>query len=75
MAMVLKHMNILEIVCHDGFIVRDGVRGGTSGAIYRFWNMGYDYYDDIAQGINYQRWFQLKISKKLCNNNIETKKI
>ena len=75
MAMVLKHMNILEIVCHDGFIVRDGVRGGTSGAIYRFWHMGYDYYDDIAQGINYQRWFQLKIFKKLCNNNIETKKI
>ena len=52
----------------------NGVRGGTSGTIYCFWHMGANYDDDITQGMNYKRWFQLKRVKKLYNNNIATKK-
>ena len=33
--------------------MRDGVWGVTSGAIYRLWQIGADYDDDIAQGMNY----------------------
>ena len=37
--------------------------------------MGAAYDDDIAQGMNYQHWLQIKrVKKKLCNNNKETKK-
>ena len=36
--------------------------------------MGADYDDDIAQGMTYKRWFQLKRVKKICSNNITTKK-
>ena len=35
-----KHMKLPDVFFHDGYIVRDGVRGGTSGAIYCFWYMG-----------------------------------
>ena len=37
-----KHVKLPEIVCHDGCIVRYGIHGGTSGAIYRRWHMGAD---------------------------------
>ena len=57
---VFKPMKIPEIVCHDGCIVRNGVRGGTNGTFYCRWQMGADYDDDIAQGINYRRWIQIK---------------
>ena len=67
-------MKLPEFFFHDGCILRDVVRGGTSGTIYCFWNMDADYDDDIAQGIKYQQWLQLKIAKKLCNNNIATNK-
>ena len=32
-----KSVSIKEIFKHDGCIVSDGVRGGSSGAIYRHW--------------------------------------
>ena len=37
-----KPVKLPEMFCHVGCIVRDGVRGGTSGAIYRPWKMGDD---------------------------------
>ena len=40
---------------NDGCIVRGGVRGGTSGAMYCRCNIGGDYNDDIPQGMNYWR--------------------
>ena len=68
-------MNIPDIVCHDGFIVWGGFRGGTSGAIYFHWHMGDYYDDDISQGMNYRRWLQIKIGKRLCNNGPATNKV
>ena len=64
-----KHVKLPEIVCHDGCIVRDGVRGGTSGGIYCRWHMGADYYYYITQGMNYWRCIQIKKLKKICNND------
>ena len=67
-------MKIPEFFCHGGLILRDGVLGGTSGTIYRRWQMGADYDDDIAQGMNYRLCIQIKRVKKICNNNTETNK-
>ena len=67
-------MKFPETVCHYGLIVRCGVQGGTSSVIYHRWKMGSDYDDEIAQGMNYRHWIQIKRVKKLCNKNIETNK-
>ena len=57
-------MKLPEIACHDGFIVRDSVQGGTSGTVYCLWKMGDDYNDDIAQGMNYWSSIQIKRVKQ-----------
>ena len=36
--------------------------------------MGDEYDDDIAQGINYRRWLQIKRVKQLCNKDTSTNK-
>ena len=62
-------VKIPELVRHDGCLVRDGVRGGSSGAIHRRWLPGADYDDDIFDSMKYGRWIQIKRVKKLCNND------
>jgi len=69
-----KSVSLKEILHHDGCIVRDGVRGGSSGAIYRRWQMGADYDDNIAMSITFRRWLQIKRIKKLCNNDTAPKR-
>ena len=50
-----KSVFLKEILHHDGCIVRDGVRGGSSGAIYRRWQICVDYVDNIAMSITFRR--------------------
>ena len=38
-----KNIKVEELVYHDGCIVRNGVRGGSSGAIYQRWLIGSDF--------------------------------
>ena len=64
-----KNVSLKEILHHDGCIVRDGVRGGSSGAIYRRWQIGADYDDHISMALSFRRWLQIKRVKKLCNND------
>ena len=70
-----KNVSVKEILHHDGCIVRDGVRGGSSGAIYRRWQIGADYDDHIAMSQTFRRWLQIKRIKKLCNNDSAPKKV
>lgn len=37
-----------ELLRHDGSVVCDGVRGGSSGVIYCWWQIDADYDDNIA---------------------------
>ena len=67
-------MTLKEILQHDGCIIRDGVRGGSSGAIYRRWQIGADYDDAIAMSLSFRRWLQIKRVKKLCNNDSVAKR-
>ncbi len=64
-----KSMSIKEIVKHDGCVVRDRVRGGSSSAIYCHWQVGADYDNNIAMVISFTRLLQIKRIKKLCNND------
>ena len=69
-----KNVKIAEIVRHDGCIVRDGVRGGNSGAIYRRWQIGADYDNYISTALPFCQWLQIKRVKKLCNNDTVAKR-
>ena len=52
MDMVLNLPRFLNFFFRNGWILGDGVQGGTSSTIYYRWQMGSDYDGDIAQGIN-----------------------
>ena len=53
------------VVC----IVRNGVKGGSLGAIYCRWQIGADYDVHLAMALSFCRWLQIKRVKKLCNND------
>ena len=50
------------------------MRGGSSAAIYRCWQIGADYDEHIAMSQTFHRWLQIKQIKKLCNNDSAPKK-
>jgi hypothetical protein len=48
---------------------RDGVLGGSHGAIYRRWSM------ETASAITHSRWLQIKrVYYKICDNDLAPKK-
>ena len=58
-----------EILYFDMALVRDGVHGGSSGAIYRRWKVGRKMYDkDIAKALTHTCWLQIKRVLKLEKN-------
>ena len=64
-----------EYVRFDGCVVRDGVRGGGDGALYRRWQRGSSSSDDLIQNsMTLERWVQLKRVLKLCNNDTAKKR-
>ena len=69
-----RAISIPELIHFDGVVVRDGVKGGTSGAIYRRWIPdGADGCDKVIDLINFSRWLEIKRCLKL-NNNLTSKK-
>ena len=71
---VFKPVKIPIIFCHNGCIVRNGVRGVTNGAFYSHSQIGADYDDDILQGINYRRWLQIKRVKNYATTTQKQEK-
>ena len=63
-----KGILIPELVHFDGIVVRDGVRGGSNGAIYRRWQVGSDYDNLIDLSMTHCRFIQIKRVMKLCDN-------
>ena len=60
-----------ELLRHNACVVRDGVCGGSGGAIYRQWMHGCSDYDDVVYEAKIHcRWLQIKQVKKLCNNDV-----
>ena len=58
-----------ELINFDGILVRDGVLGGTQGALHRRWDgIGPCYSPDIVRVMTLTRFGELKRSIKLCNN-------
>jgi hypothetical protein len=69
-----KNIVLDELVHFDGVVIRDGVKGGSNGAIYRRWMDGADY-DALVQGsITHTRWLQIKRVMKLNNNQSSPKR-
>jgi hypothetical protein len=68
-----KNVVIDELVRFNGVVIRDGVKGGSNGAIHRRWMNGADY-DSLIQGsIPHTRWLQIKRFMKLSNNQTSPK--
>ena len=64
-----KVPTIAELVKFDGVVIRDGVRGGRNGLLYRIWQYnGSDFDDEISNSINLGHWLQIKLAINLCNN-------
>ena len=64
-----------EFVRFDGVLVRDGVRGGGDGAIYRILNVISSKNDKhISSSLSLSRWFNLKRLLKLNNNALSPKR-
>ena len=64
-----------ELVVFDGILVRDGVLGGSQGALYRRWDKDSACYDQmIASAMTLARFGEIKRHKKLCNNDKVPKK-
>jgi hypothetical protein len=65
-----KTITLDELVRFDGVVVmRDGVGGGSNGALYRRWMECADHNDEIDQSMRHGRWLQIKRVMKLCNND------
>ena len=47
-----------------------GVIGGSNGAIYRHWQIGADYDNNVGMPQLFIYWSKLKELKKLCNNGL-----
>ena len=64
-----------EFLRWDGVIVRDGVRGGGNGALYRRWMANTSCSDAITQNaMSRNRWNSLKRIYKLNNNDVDKKR-
>ena len=61
-------MLINELVNFDGILVKDGVKGGSDGAIYRRWQNSEDMDGTIIDAMTYRRFLQIKQTMKLCDN-------
>ena len=67
--------SVLEFLRWDGILIRDGVRGGGDGSIYRRWMKGTSAFDEYCDNaLGYERWVQLKRIMKLNNNDLAKKK-
>jgi hypothetical protein len=70
-----KQVMATELLHFDMAVVRDGVLGGSDGAIYRRWSRGKSNYDmEIAGAITHTRWLQDKRVYKICDNDLAPKK-
>ena len=68
------NITIDKLVKWDGIVVKDGVRGGTEGEIFRRWVedcANYDGYVDAA--MRHARFLQIKRCIKLNNNEATPK--
>jgi hypothetical protein len=64
-----------ELLHFDSVVIRDGVHGGSDGAIYRRWREGETTLDEeVVRSITHTRWLQLKRTYKLCDNDAAPKK-
>ena len=59
---------------YDGCNFRDGVRGGSAGAIYWRWQSISDYDDAIYTSQNHRRFLQIEYVKKLNNKYVSPKR-
>ena len=69
-----KPIDLHKLVHFDGVVVKDGVQGGSVGAMYWRWVDGSDYNEVFADRINHLRWLQIKRTVKLNNNSTSPKR-
>ena len=59
-----------EVFQFNGILVRDGILGGSNGALYERWNPNSPMYSpEIAQSMTLTGFFEIKRNIKLCKND------
>jgi hypothetical protein len=67
-----RQVLVPELVHFDAALVRDGVHGGSNGALYRRWQRSSTIFDPrIANSITHTQWLQIKRTLKLCDKQGE----
>jgi hypothetical protein len=70
-----KQVLVPELVHFDAALVRDGIHGGSNGALYHHWQRSSTIFDArIANSITHTRWLQIKRTLKLCNKDLAPKR-
>ena len=68
-------VDLKELTNFDGILIRDGVLGGSQGALHRRWEKdGPCFAQEIARIMTLARFCEIKRSLKLCNNHEAPKK-
>ena len=64
-----NNVSLKELCVFDGILVRDGVLGGSQGALHRRWDKNGPCYDSIiANAMTLTRFGEIKRALKLCTN-------
>ena len=65
-----KNVVVTELVQFNRILVRDGVLGGSNGALYERWNPNSPMYSpEISQSMTLTSFGEIKRNIKLCNND------
>ena len=65
----IKPILAAELVVFHGVLVRDGVKGGSKGALYRLWDTTGSCYDpEVASVMSFTRWKEIRRVIKLNDN-------
>ena len=71
----IPEVKLQELVRWDGCVIRDGVRGGGDGALYRRWQYDSASFDSVIDdSMSMSRWNQIKRIFKLNNNDTARKR-
>ena len=66
----MKEITAAELMLFHGILVRDGVRGGSKGALFRLWDSTTSCYDpEVANVMSLSRWRQIRMVIKMNDNS------